>query len=247
MSSPILCVIPARYGSTRLPAKALIEVAGLPLVMWVCRAAEKAGCFDTVLVATDDERIAAAVGQHGGRAVMTRRDHERGTDRVFEAAQSTSHPYIVNLQGDEPETPAALLQAFARELVARVDDNSLLTCVSHAPAREMANPNVVKVALNCRDEALYFSRAPIPYGATGDDATFVKHAGIYGFSRASLGRFCGFPPGRLERQEKLEQLRALENGMAVHCMFHDHQPKGIDTQADLDAFRNRIEKGPARS
>jgi 3-deoxy-manno-octulosonate cytidylyltransferase (CMP-KDO synthetase) len=145
---------------------------------------------------------------------------------------------VVNLQGDEPEIPGALLRDFASTLVARVDDNAVLTCVSRAPAAQADNPNVVKVALNRRNEALYFSRSTIPHGL-GD--TFVKHTGIYGFSRASLGRFCAFEPGVLEQCEKLEQLRALENGMVIHCLFHSHEFHGIDTPEDLESFRRRAQ------
>ena len=236
----VLCVIPARYGSTRLPVKPLVEVAGLPLVCWVQRAAERSGAFAEVLVATDDARIKQAVERHGGRAVMTSPDHPRGTDRVWEAARSRPQRYVVNLQGDEPEVPESLLRAFVAELRVRVGDTGMLTCVSRAPRSQIASPNVVKVVLNSRDEALYFSRAAIPHDAAGGAATFVKHTGIYGFTRAGLERFCSYPPGVLEQIEKLEQLRALENGMTIHCLFHEHEAAGIDTPEDLEAFRRRV-------
>jgi 3-deoxy-D-manno-octulosonate cytidylyltransferase len=235
----VLCVIPARYGSTRLPVKPLVEIAGVPLVCWVYRAAERSGAFAEVLVATDDARIRQAVERHGGRAAMTSPDHLRGTDRVWEAARSRPQRYVVNLQGDEPEVPGALLNAFVAELRSRVDGRGMLTCVSRAPRAQIDNPNVVKVVLNGRDEALYFSRAPIPHDAAGGSLTFVKHTGIYGFTRESLERFCSSPPGVLEQIEKLEQLRALENGMTVHCLFHEHETSGIDTPEDLEAFRRR--------
>jgi 3-deoxy-manno-octulosonate cytidylyltransferase (CMP-KDO synthetase) len=236
----VICIIPARYGSTRLPAKALIEVSGVPLVMWAYRAAADSGVFGEVTVATDDQRIVDAVEQHGGTAVMTSPDHERGSDRAFEAAGATDHRFVVNLQGDEPEIPPELLATFVANLKVLVDDNSLLTCVSHAPAEQIGDPNTVKVVLNARGEALYFSRAPIPY-SHGEATAFMKHTGIYGFTREGLGRYCGFGPGRLERTEKLEQLRALENGMTIHCLYHTHASNGIDTPADLEAFRRRVE------
>lgn len=238
-SDSVLCVIPARYGSTRLPAKPLIEVEGVPLVMWTCTAARDSGAFAEIAVATDDTRIADAVTRHGGLAVMTSSDHERGSDRVYEVASSRSHRYVVNLQGDEPEMSPTLLARFVSELCTRVDDNSLLTCVSRVPVDDMDNPNVVKVVLNRRDEALYFSRSPIPFQRERT-APYVKHTGLYGFTTEGLRRFCEFGPGDLERAESLEQLRALENGMTIHCLFHDHPSHGIDTQADLDAFRARV-------
>ncbi len=245
MSSSTACVIPARYGSTRLPGKPLIEIAGQPMVMWVYRAAVESGAFDEVLVATDDERIAEAVHAHGGRARMTSSDHERGSDRVYEAIGDSSHTYIVNLQGDEPQIPPVLLGRFVETLRRTVDDNSLLTGVSRVMRDGIENPNVVKVVLTRDNRALYFSRAPIPYDH-GNADTFVRHTGLYGFTRVGLGRYCGFGPGRLERLEKLEQLRAQEYGMTIHCLFHDHQLHGIDTQADLDAFRASVAAEGAR-
>ncbi|MBD3243301.1 MAG: 3-deoxy-manno-octulosonate cytidylyltransferase [Chitinivibrionales bacterium] len=245
MSSTTVCVIPARYGSTRLPGKPLIEIAGVPMVMWVYRAAADSGVFDEVLVATDDERIARAIEGHGGRARMTSADHERGSDRVFEAIRDSTHTYIVNLQGDEPQVPPVLLRQFVETLHKAVDDNALLTGVSRVSRDEIENPNVVKVVLARDNRALYFSRAPIPYDHGATD-TFVKHTGIYGFTRKGLARYCGFGPGQLERLEKLEQLRALENGMDIHCLFHDHRLHGIDTPADLEAFRAFVAAGEGR-
>jgi 3-deoxy-manno-octulosonate cytidylyltransferase (CMP-KDO synthetase) len=232
----ILCVIPARYGSTRLPAKPLAMIEGKPLVMWVYEAAVRSKVFDAVVVATDDSRIAEAVQRGGGEAAMTAATHERGTDRVWEVASRRAEQFVVNLQGDEPEIPAELLARFAQAVRDTIDGNSLLTCVSNAPATVAANPNVVKVVLNSRGEALYFSRAPIPHGM-GDAC--VKHTGIYGFAREGLQRFCAMAPGVLERAEKLEQLRALENGMVVRCLFHNHDFCGIDTPEDLERFRQR--------
>lgn len=233
----IACIIPARYGSTRLPGKPLLEINGLPLVMWVYRCAEKAGVFDRIVVATDDRRIAGVVESHGGEAVMTAAGHRRGTDRVFEAAQRIPCGYVVNLQGDEPKIPAALLARFAAGTRA-LDDNSLLTVVSHATIKEIANPNVVKAVLDAEARALYFSRSPIPYSRdSGGPETFLRHVGIYGFTRESLRRYCSFPEGYLERIESLEQLRALEQGMRINCLVHDFESVGIDTPEDLAAFR----------
>jgi 3-deoxy-manno-octulosonate cytidylyltransferase (CMP-KDO synthetase) len=235
----VLCVIPARYGSTRLPGKPLAEINGLPLVMWVYRRAEKAGCFDRIIVATDDRRIAGAVERHGGTAAMTSSKHTRGTDRVFEAAQKEKSDFIVNLQGDEPEIPAGLLKRFSAA-VRTLDNNTLLTIASHATIKEIENPNVVKVVLDAEERALYFSRAPIPYDREKKGPNvFLKHTGIYGFTRKGLQRYCSFPEGTLERRESLEQLRALEYGMSIRCLVHEFKSMGIDTPEDLAVFRSR--------
>lgn len=238
-AKPVACIIPARYGSTRLPGKPLAEIDGVPLVMWVYNSAKRAGVFDTVTVATDDERIKAAVEKHGGRAVMTSASHRRGTERVLEAAQKKPYPYVVNLQGDEPEIPSDVLELVAAN-VRTLDDNTLLTVVSHATILETGNPNVVKVVLNANGEALYFSRSRIPYDIhVGESRRFFKHKGIYAFTMDGLRRYCSFPEGELERRESLEQLRALEYGMRIRCLVRDFESKGIDTPDDLTAFRGR--------
>jgi 3-deoxy-D-manno-octulosonate cytidylyltransferase len=238
MSNNVACVIPARYGSTRLPGKPLCEINGLPLVMWVYNSAMKAGVFDRVIVATDDQRIGDAVKKHGGEYVMTASDHARGTDRVYEAVGGLKCTHIVNLQGDEPLVPAFVLENFVCELK-KIDHNSLLTIASDATMNERDNPNVVKVVLNQEGEALYFSRSPIPYDCKGE-GTFLKHKGIYGFTLDSLRRYCGFPQGELEKRESLEQLRALEYGMKIRCLVCNFESIGIDTAEDLQRFRLQV-------
>ena len=234
---PTICVIPARYGSTRLPGKPLLEIKGLPLVMWVYNSAKAAGVFDKILVATDDTRIVDAVNRHGGSAVMTSPGHSRGTDRVHEVVRKEQCGFIVNLQGDEPLVPPELLRDFVYELQT-LDNNSLLTVASHATITDVANPNVVKVVLDTQGFALYFSRSPIPYDREkGGDPVFLRHAGIYGFARGALDRYTSFPEGNLERRESLEQLRALEFGMRIKCIVRDFVSAGIDTPEDLAAFR----------
>jgi 3-deoxy-manno-octulosonate cytidylyltransferase (CMP-KDO synthetase) len=235
----VACIIPARYGSTRLPGKPLVEINGLPLVMWVYSCAREAQVFDRIIVATDDERIALAVERHGGEAMMTAAHHRSGTDRVFEAARKISCGYIVNLQGDEPCLPSPLLGKFCTA-VRGLDDFTLLTVVSHATIKGIENPNVVKAVLDADGGALYFSRSPIPYDRDGSGRTaFFRHIGLYGFSRSGLERYCTFPEGTLERLERLEQLRALEFGMRIKCIVHDFESVGIDTPEDLAAFRDR--------
>ncbi|MBN1130332.1 MAG: 3-deoxy-manno-octulosonate cytidylyltransferase [Chitinispirillaceae bacterium] len=243
MSNRVICVIPARYGSTRLPGKPLLEIDGLPLVMWAYRSAQRAEVFDRVLVATDDGRIADAVVKHGGVAVMTSAGHVRGSDRVWEAVQACECGYVVNLQGDEPDLPAGMLKMFVAG-VRGLDDNTLLTVVSHATITAVQDPNVVKVVLDATGKALYFSRSVIPYDREKGDrpAVFLKHSGIYGFTRTGLSRYASLPEGSLERRESLEQLRALESGMGIRCLVHDFESVGIDTPDDLAAFRKRHER-----
>lgn len=238
----MICVIPARYGSTRLPGKPLLEINGLPLVMWAYRSAERAKAFDRVIVATDDERIAHAVIRHGGIAVMTSSAHARGTDRIYEAVKNDGYGYVVNIQGDEPDLPPVVLADFVMQCTA-LDDKTLLTIASHATIREIENPNAVKVVCDARGYALYFSRSLIPYDrdCASESPGFLKHKGIYGFSRGGLERYCSLPEGVLERRESLEQLRALEYGMGIRCLVRDFESVGIDTPEDLAAFRARYE------
>ena len=213
--------------------------------MWVYRRAMDSGVFDKVCVATDDERIAHSVERHGGRAIMTGASHQSGTDRIHEASQAMpDYNYIVNLQGDEPLLPVALLKELAAN-IHRIDDNSLLTCVSNATIEERGNPNVVKAVLNARGEALYFSRSPVPYDRDGTGGQTLKHCGIYGFTKNGLGRFCGLASGALERREKLEQLRALEHGMKILCFTFHYDGAGIDTPEDLERFKLTV-KGSER-
>jgi len=235
----VACIIPARYGSTRLPGKPLIEIDGLPLVMWAYSCAKKAQVFDRIIVATDDRRIALTVERHGGEAMMTAVNHRSGTDRVFEVAQKIPCGHIVNLQGDEPQIPVSLLADMC-VAVRRLDDFTVLTVVSHAAIKGIDNPNIVKTVLDAKGEALYFSRSSIPYDRDkSGSALFFRHIGMYGFSQKGLQRYCTLPEGTLERREKLEQLRALEFGMRIKCIIHDFEPGGIDTPEDLAAFRER--------
>jgi 3-deoxy-D-manno-octulosonate cytidylyltransferase len=236
----VACVIPARYGSTRLPGKPLAEIDGLPLVMWVYGCAKRAKVFDRIIVATDDARIASTVERFGGEAMMTSPDHRSGTERVFEVSKSVPCGYFVNLQGDEPQIPSPLLADFGAA-VRTLDDFTLLTVVSHATIRGIENPSVVKAVLDAEGGALYFSRSPIPYDRDkSGNGSFLRHDGIYGFSRKGLARYCAFPEGTLERLEKLEQLRALEFGMRIKCIIHDFESVGIDTPEDLAAFRKTL-------
>jgi 3-deoxy-manno-octulosonate cytidylyltransferase (CMP-KDO synthetase) len=242
MTIETLCVIPARYASTRLPAKPLCNIDGKPLIIWVYNRAVDSGAFDKVVVATDHEQIFSVVKTSGGEAIMTSADHPRGTDRVFEVVEKIPCKFVVNLQGDEPDVPVDVLQDFSNE-VKKIDDNTLLTIASHATMVEGDNPNVVKVVLDQYQKALYFSRSRIPFDRDKVGAEILKHKGIYGFSSGSLRKFCSFPQGKLEKYESLEQLRALEYGMAIRCIIRDFESTGIDTPEDLERFRCFIATG----
>jgi 3-deoxy-manno-octulosonate cytidylyltransferase (CMP-KDO synthetase) len=170
----IVCIIPARYESTRLPGKPLIEIKGLPLVMWTYNRAIESDAFNDVYIATDDRRIEEIVKQYNGKSIMTSSSHTSGTDRIFEAIQSINCGYIVNLQGDEPQIPVSILKEFAENIV-KINNSSLLTCVSNATIEDIHNPDVVKVVLAENGDALYFSRAAIPFTKDGLPCKRYRH------------------------------------------------------------------------
>ncbi|MCG8277249.1 3-deoxy-manno-octulosonate cytidylyltransferase [Stenotrophomonas sp. NLF4-10] len=236
--------IPARYASTRLPGKPLAALAGVPMVVHVARRALAAGARE-VWVATDDARIAAALeGFDGVRVAMTRADHASGTDRLAECARQAGwgeQDIVVNLQGDEPFAPAAGIRAVAATLAGSgAPMATLATPVEDAPT--LFDPNVVKLVRNAQGDALYFSRAPIPWHrdafARSRDALppgqWLRHIGIYGYRAGFLQRFAAMPPGTLEQVESLEQLRVLEAGFRIAVSLSPEPfPPGIDTPEDL--------------
>jgi 3-deoxy-manno-octulosonate cytidylyltransferase (CMP-KDO synthetase) len=239
-------VIPARYASVRLPGKALLAVAGKPLVQWVYERARAAGATE-VLIATDDERIAAAARAFGAEAVMTAASHASGTDRIAEVAASrrwAGSDLVVNLQGDEPLMPAALVRQVAEVLAAapRADIATLAAPV--ADVAELLDTNAVKVVSDASGRALYFSRAPIPWNRAGtagalasqtDASGARRHIGIYAYRVSALARLAALAPGVLEMREKLEQLRALENGFTIQVADASAAPgPDVNTAADLE-------------
>jgi 3-deoxy-manno-octulosonate cytidylyltransferase (CMP-KDO synthetase) len=240
----ILVLIPARMAATRLPGKPLLEMAGLPMIVHVLRRAEAAG-IGRVAVATDTAEIAAAVTAHGGRAVMTRADHPSGSDRIFEALGSLDPggeaEVVVNLQGDFPTISPDNIRDVLVPLADSAVDIATLAAEIHTE-EEALNPNVVKAVGSPisprRLRALYFTRATAPHG----DGPRYHHIGLYAYRRAALERFVRLPPSPLERQEKLEQLRALEAGMRIDITIVDTVPRGVDTPADLEATRQLLAK-----
>lgn len=230
----ILGVIPARYASTRFPGKPLAILAGKPLIQHVWERASQSKYLSRLVVATDDARIESAALAFGAQVAMTRCDHLSGTDRAAEVAESTDANIIVNIQGDEPlidpdAIDAAILtllddaQCQMASLKRRITDDS-----------EIQNPNVVKVVTGGNGDALYFSRSPIPF-QRGPSAGYFKHIGLYIYRRKLLLAYSTLPVGPLEQAEKLEQLRALENGIAIRVAETGYDTIGVDTPEDLAA------------
>lgn len=234
-------IIPARYGSSRLEGKPLIEVNGKPVIQWVYEKAQQTKLSDMIIVATDDERIFNAVKAFGGAVEMTSVNHKCGSDRIREVVDR--HPeisYIVNLQGDEPLIKPESIDAVAKDVID--DDNADISTLIRVLTKEeeINNPNQVKCVIDNNGYALYFSRSKIPYERNTGAATFYGHLGIYGYKREALLKMTALPQTPLEKTESLEQLRALENGMKIKTSIVDFVPVGIDTKEDLEKFRQII-------
>jgi 3-deoxy-manno-octulosonate cytidylyltransferase (CMP-KDO synthetase) len=234
-------VIPARLESTRLPHKPLENLGGAPLIARTVAQAKKCRRAERVLVATDATEVAEAVRAHGGDAVLTRADHQSGTDRVAEAIEDTDAELIVNLQGDEPFVEPSDLDALFGALDSVDADMATLRAPIETPA-DWLDPNVVKVVTRNDGTALYFSRAPIPFDRSevGGLETVFRHVGVYGYRRAALSRLSAAPTHALERRERLEQLRALALGMRITVLDARTRALGIDTHEDLTRARMRV-------
>jgi 3-deoxy-manno-octulosonate cytidylyltransferase (CMP-KDO synthetase) len=229
----IVGAIPARYGSTRLPGKPLLPIAGRPMIEHVYRRAAAASGLARVVVLTDDERIARAVEEFGGAWEMTPADCATGTDRIAWAARRWPEAgAVVNLQGDEPLIEPAAISRLAAHLAAHPED-PVATLAARATAEEVDDPNAVKVVVDRRGYALYFSRSTIPYRRRLGGPPTLKHLGIYGYQRDALLRLAELEPTPLELAESLEQLRALENGIPMRVLEVEAAAPGVDTAADL--------------
>jgi 3-deoxy-manno-octulosonate cytidylyltransferase (CMP-KDO synthetase) len=251
-------LIPARYASSRLPGKALADIAGKPMVVRVAERARASGAA-AVWIATDDERILAAARAHGCDAIMTRADHASGTDRLAEAAERLAlgdGEIVVNVQGDEPLMPPELIGRVAHALAQRTAASIATACVAIADADELFNPNVVKVVCDHMGYALYFSRAPIPFardafGAGGRPSgplprglPAYRHLGIYAYRAGFLRAYARHAPAALERFEALEQLRALWQGHRIAVVIAESAPPpGVDTPEDLERTRELVRAG----
>ena len=235
-------IIPARYASTRFPGKPLVDIGGKPMVIHVCERASRSGAAG-VHVATDDERIAAAVRAHGHQAIMTRADHASGTDRLAEAATKLKlreREIVVNVQGDEPLIVPRLIAQVARTLDKQRAASVSTACHAIHDAASLASPNVVKVVLDADGYALYFSRSRIPY-PRAPGAKCYRHAGIYAYRVAFLKRYSRLKASPLEKAEALEQLRVLWHGQRIAVAVSASEiPPGVDTPEDLEAVRRML-------
>jgi len=251
-----LVVIPARYGSTRFRGKPLAEIGGVPMIVRVLDRAAKIRNADAVIVATDDRRIKAAVEEAGGVAVLTAASHPSGTSRVREAAEYFLHGIVINVQGDEPLLPVSAVE---RLIDAMRDDPRLMMATLASPAsdyEDLMRPDVVKVVCDREGDALYFSRSPLPYpGFAAPPAAgagrskskkstapvrYLRHIGVYAFRRAFLLGYAGLPRGPLERFERLEQLRALENGYRIRVVACRSASIGVDRPEDIKRVEKRL-------
>jgi 3-deoxy-manno-octulosonate cytidylyltransferase (CMP-KDO synthetase) len=226
-----IAVIPARLASTRLPRKMLRRIAGKPLIGLVYEAVRSSPLLAKVLIATDSEEILSACRENGWDAQMTSAVHRSGTERVHEIARREPADVYINVQGDEPlvrsEQIATLLQVMENP------DAQVGTVMTPAAAVDIANPNAVKVVADCTGRALYFSRATIPHDRDGTGPRYFKHLGLYAYRKAALDRFVAWPESSLERSERLEQLRFLENGISIHVGETPYDSIGVDTEEDL--------------
>lgn len=243
----VACVIPARYDSQRFPGKVLAKLAGRPLIQWVYIQACQAKKVDRVIVATDDKRVEECVRDFGGMAVITSPDHKSGTDRVAEVAQGLSCSLIVNVQGDEPLVPPEAIDQAVELLIDQPAAKMATLATPIIEDQDLINPHLVKVVIDGKGNALYFSRAPIPFprsqltqdGMRGDGpgplpaGPFYRHVGLYVYRRSFLLRLASLPVAAIEEVEKLEQLRALAAGFRIRVAVTSYSGIGVDTPEDL--------------
>jgi len=240
----VVAVIPARLASERLPRKMLREIRGRPLAVWVYRAVRSSPLLDDVILATDSEEILAACGKHSCRAQMTSGRHRSGTERVHEVSQAVVADVYLNVQGDEPLVRAEQIERMV-ELM-RDPAVGVGTLKTPASPEDIANPNAVKVVTDVAGRALYFSRTTIPHDRDGSRPPYFKHLGIYAYRKPALDRFVALPESALERAERLEQLRFLENGIPIHVAETEFDSIGVDTEDDLVRVERLLEGHPTR-
>ncbi len=249
----IIAVIPARYGSTRFPGKALVLIKDKPMIRWVYERTRRSSLVNRVIVATDDERIREAVASFGGEAVMTSRTHPTGTDRIAEVAANLDCDIVVNVQGDEPLIQPEMIDEAVAPLASDPSISMGTLCRKIDNPAEAFDPNVVKTVFDRNGFALYFSRAPIPWNRdlwAGKKILFdmpavdglYKHIGLYAYRRDFLLRYARLPQTALEEREKLEQLRALEHGHRIKVTVTRHESFGVDIPADLGKILQQLEE-----
>ncbi len=237
-----LGVIPARLGSTRLPEKILRSIAGKPMIQHVWERAKQAQTLEEVVIATDDERILRCVEGFGGRAVMTRKDHPNGTSRIAELMERFGQDVVINIQGDQPLVDSQALDEMVQIFEKEKEVEVLTLAVRMTDRASFENPNAVKVVCDRQGDALYFSRATIPFvqGRQECAFSFLKHLGVYGYRRDFLLKFVAWEPGILENTEKLEQLRILERGHSIRVIETAYDFISVDTEEDLKEVERRL-------
>ncbi len=236
----VVAIIPARYGSTRFPGKVLSDIHGKTLIRHVYERVSLSSLVSQVVVATDDKRIADEVVKFGGKVIMTSPEHKSGTDRVVEASKKTGGEIIVNVQGDEPLIEPALIDAVIEKLV---HDEEIVCSTAAFKITDEAvynDPNAVKVVIDIKGRALYFSRSPLPFYRDSEFLGAYIHVGIYCFRKNFLDIYSGLKPSNIETAEKLEQLRILDNGYRIGVVVTEHGAVGVDTEEDLENVRRLI-------
>lgn len=230
----ILGVIPARYASTRLPGKVLLPIAGKPMIQHVWERTKKSKLLSDVWIAADDQQIMEAAEKFGAKAVLTSVHHQSGTDRIAEAVKNVKVDMVVNIQGDEPLMDVRVIDALVKALL-KNKSYQMATVVKRIDrSDDIHNPNIVKVVVDANQDALYFSRSEIPFNRDRDNGVdYFKHIGIYAYRKNFLLRLTKMPPSRLEKIEKLEQLRVLEAGYKIKMILTDVETAGVDTAEDL--------------
>lgn len=245
MSKPfkVIAMIPARYQASRFPGKLMQDLAGKPVIVRTYEAAKSTQLFDEVYVVTDSELIFSEVEKHGGKAIMSQKEHECGSDRIAEAVEDIEVDIVINVQGDEPfineKALSQLLKVFEKDTDKQIDLASLK--VKLTSEEDIVNPNHVKVITDLNNFALYFSRSPIPYHRAKElEVTHFKHVGIYAFRKEALMSFYNLPMSPLEASEKIECIRYLENGKTIKMVETDEISIGIDTPEDLEKARQKL-------
>jgi 3-deoxy-manno-octulosonate cytidylyltransferase (CMP-KDO synthetase) len=234
----VIAVVPARLASTRLPRKMLRQINGRPLVLWVYDAVRKCTRLDDVILATDSEDILQAGTRHGCKVRMTSDKHRSGTERVHEVSQSIAADVYINVQGDEPMVRPEQIDTIV-DLMTR-NEIMVGTLKTPAKAEDVGNPNAVKIVTDSDGKALYFSRATIPHDRDGIHPKYFKHLGIYAYRKPALDRFVGLPESSLERAERLEQLRFLENGIPIYAAETPFDSIGVDTEEDFQRVQELL-------
>ena len=252
----IVAVIPARWQSTRLKGKVLVKIKGKPMVQHVWERLKKAQEIDNIVIAVDKEKVKKAVESFGAKCILTSSEHPSGTDRIAEIAQTVEADVFVNVQADEPLIDPAMVDELAQVFKYEHNINMATLITRIHKKQDIFNPNVIKVVVDRKGFALYFSRSPIPYvrddgtetiscdmGQTSDiSASYFKHIGLYAYTKDFLFKYTGFPKSMLENEEKLEQLRVLEHGYKIKTVETRHETISVDTQEDLDRVREMFEK-----